>query len=341
MSQQSWAVACMLCIGFWRADAGAQDASRYPLMTIEQHRASVVTAIVDKWSSAFAVLPQPEQRSADRLRAELWQLRSDRLLAASLAGSFVTVAQVLNDSKAEADGGTTKPSLKRLGDTFQDLAFTPLTPCRMVDTRVSGGPLSPSVTRTFIGYAASFAAQGGVSNGCFVPDGVAALALNVAAVQPSAAGFISFWPANLPRPLTGSAINYGAADFATATGTIVPVDTANANQFNAWSPAGVDVVVDVVGYFRSPQPTPLDCTTTLYNDKFLNAGVTDFVDSPQCDAGYQTVSGSCGFAVSGGGAHGTVVLSEYTQNLFRCWGTAPAGGNYLFSAARCCRVPGH
>ena len=94
--------------------------------------------------------------------------------------------------------------------------------------------------------------------------------------------------------------------------------------------------------FRAPAATALDCVTTVYNDKFLNAGVTDFVDSPQCDASYQTVSGSCGFATSGGGSSkGTVILSEYVQNLFRCWGTAPAAGNYLFSAARCCRVPGH
>src|SRR3954468_1877370 len=44
--------------------ANAQDAARYPLMAVEQHRASVVKAIVDRWSAAFAVLPGSEQRTA-------------------------------------------------------------------------------------------------------------------------------------------------------------------------------------------------------------------------------------------------------------------------------------
>jgi hypothetical protein len=47
-------------------------------------------------------------------------------------------------------------------------------------------------------------------------------------------------------------LTYAAGAFATATGTIVPVDGGKNNQFDAWSPAQVDFVADVVGYFKAP-----------------------------------------------------------------------------------------
>src|SRR5438309_7715287 len=104
-------------------------------------RTSVVKAIVDKWSDAFAVLPGAEKRTPDELGNELSTLRSDGLLAASLAGTYITVAQVLADSKQEASAAA-KPVLKVLGDAADDLTFTPVTPCRIVDTRVAGGALN-------------------------------------------------------------------------------------------------------------------------------------------------------------------------------------------------------
>ncbi len=44
-----------------------------------------------------------------------------------------------------------------------DLVFTPVTPCRIIDTRLAGGPIAGGTTRNFaVAGAAGFAAQGGM-----------------------------------------------------------------------------------------------------------------------------------------------------------------------------------
>ena len=233
--------------------ASAQDSSRYPLLTIEQNRASIVKRIVDDWSSGLATLPNNRGRSADELALQLTGLRADRLLAASLAGRFDTVERVIAESQAETgrvENGAKAPS-KVIGDVAADFTYTPLTPCRIVDTRNAGGALQPNDVRTFDGYnPGSFAFQGGAASSCGIPSDVNALALNVAAVQPAAPGFINLWPANASQP-NASVINF-AGEFALATGTIIGVDGVQQNRFRASSPAAVHLVVDVVGYFRRP-----------------------------------------------------------------------------------------
>ena len=321
-----------------------QDASRYPLMTIERHRISVVKAIVDKWADTFAALPPSERRSAEQLGNELWLLRSDRLLAASLAGTFITVAQVLAESRDEVSASGGKASAKVLGDSADDLTFTPVTPCRIVDTRLAGGALAASTTRTFFGFASSqpqsFASQGGAPSNCGLPSEVAALALNVAAVQPQAAGFITLWQGGVTRPASGSTVNYAAADFATATGTIVPVNSITSNQFNAWSPAGVDLVIDVVGYFRAPAATPLDCVYPVATGAgTIDVGRGMSVLPAACPAGYSTLAMSCSSAAN----LVSIVLTENSTEDGCTWvnnfNTAVSG--LLFTArTTCCRSPG-
>jgi len=51
------------------------------------------------------------------------------------------------------------------------LTYTPLNPCRILDTRAAGGggPLAANVTRTFNGFAANFSTQGGTASNCAIP----------------------------------------------------------------------------------------------------------------------------------------------------------------------------
>jgi hypothetical protein len=55
------------------------------------------------------------------------------------------------------------PVPKYLGDVMDDLTYTPVTPCRLADTRVAGGPLSPRAPRAFSATQTSLiaAAAGG------------------------------------------------------------------------------------------------------------------------------------------------------------------------------------
>jgi hypothetical protein len=185
----------------------------------------------------------------EQLSNALFALRADRLFAVTLAGDADAVEAVLADAKREAD--RPRAAAKALGDATADLTYTPINPCRILDTRsTAAGPLAANVARTFDGYSTNFASQGGTGSGCSIPNGVAALAMNVYAVNPTNLGFIKVWPASGTEPDV-STVNYQPGVTAIATGTLVPVDPANGNRFTAKSPATVDFIADVVGFFRA------------------------------------------------------------------------------------------
>jgi hypothetical protein len=124
------------------------------------------------------------------------------------------------------------------------LAFYPVTPCRLADTRGNGfgGPFGPpslvgNGTRTFP-----------VSGFCNVPMTAQAYSLNLTAVPHGSLGFITTWPAGQTQPAV-STLN-------APTGTV----TANAAIVAAGANGGVsvlasndsDLIIDINGYFAPP-----------------------------------------------------------------------------------------
>ncbi|HSL73204.1 MAG TPA: SpoIID/LytB domain-containing protein [Ilumatobacteraceae bacterium] len=81
-----------------------------------------------------------------------------------------------------------------------------------------------------------------------IPAGVTAASLNVTAVFPDGAGFLTVWPCSAPRPTTSN-LNFtrGSID---ANGVIAPVD-ANGKAC-LYSHVGTDVIVDIAGWFAAP-----------------------------------------------------------------------------------------
>ena len=220
------------------------------LFVVEQQRAAIVAKLARQWTDAFAGLPPERSLTHEQLSGRLWALRADRLFAVTIAADAETVESVLTDARGPALRD--RAGTKALGDVAADLTYTPVNPCRILDTRSTpAGPLAPGVPRTFDGYSASFSSQGGTGSTCGIPNGVSALALNVYAVNPTNLGFIKVWPANAVEPDV-STVNYQVGITAIATGALVPVEAANNNRFTAKSPATVDFIADVVGYFKPP-----------------------------------------------------------------------------------------
>ena len=170
----------------------------------------------------------------------------------------------------------------------ENLVFTPLAPCRVIDTRQTGagGPLVPNVTRNFFlrGPARNYQttpAQGGKSSGCGIPDLSAdgglegnlarAVALNIVAVNPAGPGHLTAWPTN-QQPPEASVINYGTAG-ALANGIALPLcDTESFNpctsgdlSFQA-AVSSVHLVVDVVGYYHHGTTVHAASNTALGQD---------------------------------------------------------------------------
>ena len=84
----------------------------------------------------------------------------------------------------------------------QQLVYTALPPCRIVDTRQSSaGALSTGLVRTFhvVGSTADFAGQGGTGGGCGIPGfsgptaQASAVVFNFVAVNPAGAGNLRAW----------------------------------------------------------------------------------------------------------------------------------------------------
>jgi hypothetical protein len=123
------------------------------------------------------------------------------------------------------------------------LAFFPVTPCRVVDTRLAagslGGPtLAANSSRTFPI----------LSSPCNLPATAQAYSMNFTAVPQGPLGFLTTWPADQTQPLVSTLnANLGGV---TANAAIVPAAANGDISVFVSNPS--DVVIDVNGYFAPP-----------------------------------------------------------------------------------------
>jgi len=129
-----------------------------------------------------------------------------------------------------------------LGDTGTDLLYTPVTPCRVFDTR-SGSTIGNGATRNFY-----------VAGSCGIPDGAAAVMMNFVVAYNTASGDIRAWPYGGAMP-GSSIINFApVSGLNIANGVIVPIChpigscVYDLSVFAEGS--AVHLVGDVLGYFR-------------------------------------------------------------------------------------------
>jgi hypothetical protein len=125
------------------------------------------------------------------------------------------------------------------------MSFYPMSPCRLVDTRLAAGPLGgPSL---IAGLARSFPL---LTSSCNIPATARAYSLNYTAVPQGPLGFLTTWPAGQTQPLV-STLN-APTGATTANAAIVPAGTNGDISVFVTHPA--DVVIDVNGYFAPPGP---------------------------------------------------------------------------------------
>jgi hypothetical protein len=122
------------------------------------------------------------------------------------------------------------------------LAFYPLTPCRIADTRPQhggGGPIPGGTTQNFPILDIP---------GCSVPATAQAYSLNLAAVPLGPLGFLTVWPAGGSRP-TVSTLN-------DLTGTIVAnaaiIEAGTGGEISVFPTNDTNLVIDIDGYFAPP-----------------------------------------------------------------------------------------
>ena len=137
----------------------------------------------------------------------------------------------------------------------QDLVFTPVTPCRILDTRQPGpvsGVFSPDDTRDlFVFGTTAISDQGGNPDGCLSPRGEpSAVHINVTAVPQSDQGNFAVFPAD-ENPPTASLVNYkaGVQNIANAATikTFVDMESEEISVINRFGFA--HLVIDIMGYY--------------------------------------------------------------------------------------------
>jgi hypothetical protein len=132
--------------------------------------------------------------------------------------------------------------------TTAGLAFYPLTPCRIADTRSVGGsgltgafgpPFLAAATTRNVPIPASF---------CSVPASAQAYSLNFGALPHAPLGYLTTWPSGSPLPdaaTLGSPSGQEVSDAA-----LVPAGTDGA--ISLFANAATDVIIDINGYFAPP-----------------------------------------------------------------------------------------
>ena len=195
--------------------------------------------------------------SESQLRDALAKLRADQLFSASLAGHYAPLLNVLVEAGALSDGKTTaKPQLKVAG-SGPELVYTPITPCRILDTRFSGGgSFTAGTTQSFkaTNPAGTFSSQGGSPTNCAIPVKAQSVTVNFTVFNTGAGpAFITAWPFNQPNPGTAT-LNWTSPGAQVANGAILPVCTGAGCtfDFNVFASSSTDLVADIVGYFTQP-----------------------------------------------------------------------------------------
>ncbi len=123
--------------------------------------------------------------------------------------------------------------------------FYTVAPCRLADTRGAAGPsggppLGAGAIRSFP-----------VTGLCTIPSGATAVSVNVTAVQPGAAGYLTLYAGDAPAPPAVSTVNFSPGQ-TRASNAVVAVATDGSGTIRVRNVSGglVDLVLDVSGYFK-------------------------------------------------------------------------------------------
>jgi hypothetical protein len=311
------------------------------LQQVVNDREGCIASIVSRWEPVAHDSGRWDQNFAADLSAALMKLQPDNLLAAFEATSFAEMMNVLATGRRPQvtvdQAGEPILESADLGSSTVDLVFTPLAPCRIVDTRVAGGAIS-NTTRTFDADGSNFSAQGGMATSCGVPYGVSrAVAMTITVTGTVGYGWLTAWGGGT-MPLS-SVLNYGT-EWALANTTVVPIVPGAGNDFQINSSATAHVIIDVVGFYAAPVATALVCTNVQSSFVVVPVNTWTNIDAT-CDAGYTATGGGYDFNEGTLGVPGIWVTSVPLTNGWRTWvDNQTSGTRQVATWVRCCRIPG-
>jgi hypothetical protein len=167
-----------------------------------------------------------------------------------------------------------------------NLVYNPVTPCRVTDTRLAGGPLAANGTRSFLVTGNNLAAQGGNASGCGIPVGATSVVLNFVAVDPQGSGDLRETAFGTAMPLAAVLTywNDGVPNANMSNGLPVPICDPAAPPAGGCSfdftiqadAAATHLVIDVTGYFKLSGVSPTN-VIAVYRTSGPSAPADSFV----------------------------------------------------------------
>lgn len=147
---------------------------------------------------------------------------------------WVKNGDAMTDAELERATGVAKEPISDL------MPLIPVTPCRIVDTRVGGPPFgAPTMA------ARETRAFPIPSSPCGLPATAKAYSLNFTVVPSGPLSYLSAWPSGQPQPTVSTLNSFEGVIVANAA--IVPAGTGGAIQ--VFVTDRTDVIIDVNGYF--------------------------------------------------------------------------------------------
>jgi hypothetical protein len=250
-------------------------------------------------------------------------------------------------------GGQPVDSFDALNPSTPQLVYTPVTPCRIMDTRnatpASGvqGPITGGALKQIPGFVSvggnwtQYGQPGTPSNcGLTNPPGtsIKAVAIVITILNPNFDAFLGVSDTNnLTATLSTIALNYTHGQ-GLSTQYIVPQIASNNIYFAMPAGLSAQIIFDVVGYFVVSDATALACTTVTSGPVTIGASSTGSAVSPACSAGYTLNSGSCDSDST------TMKLTSDKASggntTWTCTANNSGASAHLTATANCCGVPG-
>lgn len=278
------------------------------LDAIDADRAGFVNQLMSQWSGYidYSDYDLYGEIAPLAMKVPAWQL-----YGASLVGDFHTMLRILTGiegagryinalSVPEPKARPTRATdIRVLGDGTNQLVYTPIAPCRIVDTRNPGaasGILVPGVPRSFHLEDDGLIGQGGDTVCAGLPNfSHLGWAVNVTVVAPTDVGFLRIWPYLGTQP-TASVINFWNTS---------PNSLANAMNVTGCYACGggdiyvqtfgpsVHVVIDVVGYYQEADPPASTSAVTRMpgTAASIPTNYAQYVNAGDCPAGTTMIGG--------------------------------------------------
>jgi hypothetical protein len=147
-----------------------------------------------------------------------------------------------------------KLAVAAIGDGTNEDSYTPITPCRIVDTRPAGRIKKGKVRSFHVRGTGGFPGQGGQPGGCNIPNDAVAVSLTITSLDATAnGGVLRAYPTGTPKPKTIFASADKGVQLSSGGTVGLCATSCGGHALNvAADVASANVLIDVTGYYRAP-----------------------------------------------------------------------------------------